>query len=140
MFVSPAYWGVIVSETEKQKAYYKERARSYDDSFCSDINDEHYIAAAALSGFLDHFGVRSVLDVGCGTGRMMLYLKSRHPDLLIMGAEPVKELRDEAIRKGVDPSTIRGSGRTGFGIRGFRVRLCHAVRRIASCSASGAGH
>ena len=95
-----------MNEVEKQREYYKDTAGTYDDSFCNDQNDEHYIAAATLSGFLNHYGIRSVLDVGCGTGRTILYLQSRHPDVSFIGIEPVRELREEAIRKGIDSSKI----------------------------------
>jgi SAM-dependent methyltransferase len=90
-----------VSEVEKQRRYYETTATSYDECCAFDPNDEHFIAAALLSGLLSHFEVGSLLDVGCGTGRALHYLASRHPEICFHGIEPVAALRAVATAKGL---------------------------------------
>ena len=89
------------SEVEKQRRYYETTATSYDESCAFNPNDEHFIAAALLSGLLTHFDVSSVLDVGCGTGRALHYLARRHADIRFHGVEPVAALRQVAVSKGL---------------------------------------
>lgn len=89
------------AEVEKQRRYYEATAASYDESCAYDPNDEHFIAAALLSGLLTHFGVSSLLDVGCGTGRALHYLNRRHADIRLQGIEPVAALREVAVSKGL---------------------------------------
>lgn len=93
-------------QIRKQRDYYNKTAGNYDATCAFDPDDEHFIGAATLSGLINHFGIRSVLDVGCGTGRAMLYLKQRHPDLELHGVEPVEALRLRAYEKGLAPSQV----------------------------------
>ncbi|NDV62948.1 class I SAM-dependent methyltransferase [Puniceicoccales bacterium CK1056] len=95
-----------MSEVDEQRQYYKDTAGSYDDACVADPNDEHFIASALLSGIFRHYNIKSVLDVGCGTGRSINYLEQRHPEMTFMGVEPVKELRDVAIGKGLKESQL----------------------------------
>ena len=90
----------------KGREFYARTAGLYDAACSFDFNDEHFIGVAALSGLMQHYGIRSLLDVGCGTGRAILYIKDRHPDLVLHGVEPVAALRELAIQKGLLPSEI----------------------------------
>jgi len=63
-------------------------------------------ALAALAGYIRAYGFTSVLDVGCGTGRAMLNLREVDPALRLTGVEPVAELREDAIRRGIHPDEI----------------------------------
>lgn len=94
------------SEVEKQRRYYETTATSYDECCAFDPNDEHFIAAALLSGLLTHFHVESLLDVGCGTGRALHYLARRHPDIRFHGVEPVAALREVATAKGLGQDQV----------------------------------
>ena len=95
-----------MSEVDAQRQYYRETAGSYDEACVADPNDEHFIASALLSGIFRHYPVRTVLDVGCGTGRAIGYLEKRHPQMEFSGIEPVKELRDVAVKKGLRPEQL----------------------------------
>ena len=75
-----------------QRSYYARTADQYEDLHVRE-HDEHGLALAWLAGLTDHFGASSVLDVGCGTGRALRYLKHRQPNLRITGIEPSAELR-----------------------------------------------
>ncbi len=78
--------------TDLQRSYYARTAQQYENLHVRE-HDEHGLALAWLAGLAEHFGARSILDVGCGTGRALAYLKARHPHLQITGIEPSAELR-----------------------------------------------
>ena len=79
-------------EVNLQRKYYAETAAKYDAMQISE-QDEHQFALAILSGMIEYYGIKSVLDVGSGTGRALRYLKPRHPGVRFVGIEPVEALR-----------------------------------------------
>lgn len=87
-------------EIEIQRSYYAETAARYD-TLHVDERDEHTFALAFLSGMCEFLDVRSILDVGSGTGRALRYFARHRPGLRIVGVEPVKELREMGHRQGV---------------------------------------
>lgn len=91
------------SEVEIQQHYYAETASKYDTLHVSE-KDSHYFALRLMLGSLDFLDISSMLEIGSGTGRSLVYAKQQHPDLIVRGIEPVKELRGIAYTKGI--STI----------------------------------
>jgi ubiquinone/menaquinone biosynthesis C-methylase UbiE len=91
------------SPTELQRRYYAETAVQYDDMH---VEPEHELALLLLGAFIERCGISSVLDVGAGTGRAMVWLKRRFPDLVVKGVEPVESLRCQAYAKGVSPNDL----------------------------------
>jgi ubiquinone/menaquinone biosynthesis C-methylase UbiE len=81
-----------------QHDYYARTASRYDDMHV-EPGDEHYVAATFISALLRELDLKSLLDVGAGTGRGVAYFRSRHPDLLVRGVEPVAALVNEARRR-----------------------------------------
>ena len=79
-------------EVNLQRKYYADTAAKYDAMQISE-QDEHQFALAILSGMIEYHGIKSVLDVGSGTGRALRYLKPRHPGVRFVGIEPVEALR-----------------------------------------------
>ena len=79
-------------EVTLQRKYYADTAAKYDEMQLSE-HDEHQFALAILSAMIEYHGIRSVLDVGSGTGRALRYLKLRHPGVRFVGIEPVEALR-----------------------------------------------
>jgi len=75
-----------------QRKYYAETAQDYD-AMQLGPQDEHQFALSVLSAMIEYHGIRSVLDVGSGTGRALRYLKARHPHVRFVGIEPVEALR-----------------------------------------------
>lgn len=55
---------------------------------------------------LGELGVRSILDVGSGTGRAVLHLKKRRPELHVVGVEPVAKLRDVGHSRGLSQTEL----------------------------------
>ncbi len=92
-----------VSAEELQRRYYAEAAQHYDEEHVENAAEqEHAIALAALSGLLDYHQIRSVLDVGAGTGRVLRYFQNRLPKFdRLLGVEPVPELRAAGYAVGV---------------------------------------
>lgn len=91
--------------SEIQKSYYAKTADAYDSQHLSH-GDEHYLALHYLDGLIKFNNVKTLLDVGGGTGRVALFLKKRNPELKIISIEPVKELRDIGYSKGLQPSEL----------------------------------
>ena len=91
------------SAVERQKAYYANTASHYDDMH---NEPEHLLALHLLTAFIELHNIRSILDVGAGTGRAMGWLKQRFPDLVVKGVEPVEQLRKQAYAKGISPTDL----------------------------------
>jgi ubiquinone/menaquinone biosynthesis C-methylase UbiE len=87
-------------EREIPRKYYEETAAEYDALHLHN-RDEHYFAMRFMEGVLDYYDIRSILDVGAGTGRVARYLAERGSSLEVMSVEPVNALREEAYRLGV---------------------------------------
>src|SRR5262245_15589532 len=88
-----------------QRDYYRMTAGQYDQMHVSSA-DEHATALAFLISMIDFFGIRSILDVGSGTGRAPLAIKRVHPTLSVVGIEPSPELRAQGHRKGLSPREL----------------------------------
>lgn len=96
---------INLSEIEIQQRYYADTANQYDSMHISK-EDEHFFALTFMVGIIDYFGIRSILDIGSGTGRAIQYLKKLYPDLQIVGIEPVKELREIGYAKGLSKNEL----------------------------------
>lgn len=88
------------TEEELQRAYYAATAEAYDDMHVCE-GDEHYFALCFMLSTFDLLGIRSVLDVGAGTGRTVQFIKEHRPDVRVVGVEPVAELIEQGRRKGL---------------------------------------
>ncbi len=89
------------SDVDIQRKYYADTATRYDKMHVCDTDDEHNFAMSFLISALDYLNVKSVLDIGSGTGRTILRLKKDRPDIRIVGIEPVKELREIGYQHGI---------------------------------------
>ncbi|HEX8694172.1 MAG TPA: class I SAM-dependent methyltransferase [Longimicrobium sp.] len=94
------------SEVELQREYYAATAASYDEMHLAE-GDEHYFALSFMLAVLDFFEIRSVLDVGAGTGRTVKFIRERRPDVRVVGVEPVPALIEEGLRKGLSADELR---------------------------------
>lgn len=89
-----------INEVEIQRSYYAAAADRYEEMHVSK-KDEHYLALGFLIAALDFYEITSVLDLGCGTGRVLRHIKSVRPNIRILGVEPVKELREIGYNLGL---------------------------------------
>lgn len=92
-------------EVAIQRAYYARTAGMYDDMHVGE-ESEHSFALAYLLVAVDLLGVTSVLDIGSGTGRVLVRLKERRPDIVVVGVEPSIELRQIGHKKGLKESEL----------------------------------
>jgi ubiquinone/menaquinone biosynthesis C-methylase UbiE len=90
----------LIHEIEKQRLYYKETAKLYNEMHVNEQN-EHTFALAFLVAALDYFQIKSILDIGSGTGRAIKYIKKHRPDIRILGIEPVEALREVGYSQGL---------------------------------------
>lgn len=95
----------MTQEIELQRLYYAQTASSYDEMHL-DKDQEHVLALHLLAGYIEFYQIRSVLDVGAGTGRTVLWLKNRFPNLIVKGIEPVAALREQGYQKGISPEDL----------------------------------
>jgi ubiquinone/menaquinone biosynthesis C-methylase UbiE len=87
-------------EEQFKKEYYNHFASQFDDYNIKE-RDEHYFALASLEGILDYLGAESLLDVGSGTGRALVYFKNKKPSLKTHGIEPSDGMRSRCVEKGI---------------------------------------
>lgn len=98
----------MTDATEIQRVYYEKTADSYDNSHAE---AEHVVALHFLAAFIELHGIKSVLDVGAGTGRAMRFLKGHFPNLVVKGIEPVEALRRIGHENGIsDQDLVDGNG------------------------------
>lgn len=92
-------------EIELQRDYYSRTAGVYEELHVRG-GDEHFFALAWLASLIGHYGYRSILDVGSGTGRGLLYLKTMFPELKVVGIEPSPALREIGHDKGLSQEEL----------------------------------
>ncbi len=94
-----------------QEQYYSKTANQYDDMHVLHTDKEHMLALELMSAYITFYNIKSVLDIGAGTGRTLLFLKNKFPDIKVLGIEPVKALREEGYKKGLlESELIDGDG------------------------------
>ena len=87
----------------RQRMYYEATAENYDSAH---TEREHVVALHLLSALISSAEIRSVLDVGAGTGRAMRFLKARFPNVSVKGVEPVDALRERGYSQGIPKSDL----------------------------------
>lgn len=92
----------------RQRLYYERTADRYDDQHVRD-GDEHGVALEFAAAIMSSLGVRSVLDVGAGTGRAGRRLR---PAFQVTELEPVQSLLAQAAAANGSSRLrqVRGSG------------------------------
>jgi SAM-dependent methyltransferase len=95
-----------IKASQIQGDFFERLATSYDEII---HNDEHELSLRLVSVYIERLKLESVLDVGTGTGRGLQYFLSNHPTLRVFGIEPVNEMREQAIAKGI-PAELIGPG------------------------------
>ena len=99
-----------MNDAGRQMKYYEMTADHYDAMHVDPL-DEHGMALALLAGMARHLDVRSILDVGAGTGRALRLLQSHLPDCRLVGIEPVEALREVGYANGIArDALIEGRG------------------------------
>lgn len=95
---------MLEKEITIQRQYYANTAQNYDTMH---NEPEHVLALYLLAGYVDFYNIKSILDVGAGTGTTLLWLKKRFPELTVVGIEPVQALRQQGHNKGLSSAELR---------------------------------
>lgn len=93
-------------DTQLQREHYRKSAAEYDTMISE--ADEHGLALRYVTSLCRQYSIKSVLDVGCGSGRGVRFLSRKGFE--VHGIEPVKELLDVAINKHGVPLEILHHG------------------------------
>ncbi|MBP8788766.1 MAG: class I SAM-dependent methyltransferase [Moraxellaceae bacterium] len=93
------------NEQDIQRNYYAETAYRYNEMHV-DENDANSFAMHVMFGAATYLGIETLLDVGSGTGRTLTCAKNNHPNLLVVGVEPVRELREIAYSYGITSAEL----------------------------------
>lgn len=88
-----------------QRAYYAETAHKYDE-FHKHDRDAHGLGLAYMMAMIEFLGIGSVLDIGSGTGFILLKLKEKMPKIRVLGVEPSMELRAIGYDKGLTQTEL----------------------------------
>jgi ubiquinone/menaquinone biosynthesis C-methylase UbiE len=98
------------SDEDLQRAYYADTAQKYDEVHVAE-DGEHDFALQFMISVLERFGIRSILDIGSGTGRALIKIRDQAPNVSTVGVEPSSELRKIGHSKGLpDTQLIDGDG------------------------------
>ena len=90
------------SEVRLQRDYYARTAGSYDTMHVpTDETDTHFFALNMLASFSNFYRVQTILDLGSGTGRTPIWIKSNMKDVEVVGVEPVRQMREQGWKKGL---------------------------------------
>ena len=93
-------------QIEIQRLYYKKTAQDYDQMHKHHIEDEHEFAFSWMLSLIDLFEIKSILDIGSGTGRQIKKIIDLKPDIKIVGVEPSQELREIGYKKNINRDSL----------------------------------
>jgi ubiquinone/menaquinone biosynthesis C-methylase UbiE len=98
------------SDVDLQRAYYADTAEKYDDLHVAE-DGEHSLALQFMISALERFGIRSILDIGSGTGRALIGIREKAPNVSTIGVEPSSQLRRIGHSKGLlETQLVDGDG------------------------------
>jgi len=95
----------VPNEVAIQRAYYRRMSTQYD-AMHVETHGEHDFALAYMRSMIEFLEIRSLLDIGSGTGRALLQMRVAFPDLAILGIEPSEELREVGHSKGLSKGEL----------------------------------
>lgn len=94
-------------DEQLQRSYYAATAVEYNARHLGQKEEpEHDFAFDVMAGVIRGCAWDSVLDVGAGTGRVLLGLRDQLPQVRRLGIEPVSELREQGLNAGLAPGEL----------------------------------
>ena len=96
-----------------QRAYYAATAQNYDQAHDAyEENHGYSLAEQIMLSAAQFLNIQSILDVGAGTGRVLLKINEEMPHLKAIGIEPSPELRGVGYANGLSPAQLRDGDAT----------------------------
>src|SRR5215472_11880651 len=95
----------LSSGVSLQREYYKQTAARYEAMHFHD-DDHHGLACALIGSLAFYHDLKSVLDVGSGTGRAVPQLSRSLKGTTVIGIEPVEALREVGYSNGISPDQL----------------------------------
>jgi len=92
------------SEVLKQRAYYAATAERYDQMHGEEREDS--LSFPFFFAAVDHLEIKSILDVGSGTGVAVRKIKMKQAGIMAVGVEPSAELRKIGQARGLSESEL----------------------------------
>ena len=92
---------------ENLTEYYRDFAEQYDEMH---VDVEHVVSLERATQLVQPLGIKSILDVGCGTGRALRWYCERIPDAKLIGIDPSPDLLRRAREVLPDAELLEGDG------------------------------
>lgn len=84
---------------QRQRRLYTEGAHLYDRAHVGS-QDQHFVALEYILGLMRTLRLRTLLDVGTGTGRSLRFMAERTSEIATVGVDPVEALLRQARKSG----------------------------------------
>ena len=78
------------SMINRQTEYYNQTAQHYDEMHGGERDFDHVRALEYSWPILENFGIQSVLEVGCGTGRSLQWIRAHSPAVTALQASTLR--------------------------------------------------
>jgi len=103
----------LSQSVEMQRRYYEDTAARYNSMHAHEGATDPNILPFVVA-FLRLLDIRSVLDVGSGTGLGLRQIKESLPGMFVCGTEPVAALAEQAVQNGhaLPLPIVRAAGET----------------------------
>lgn len=84
-----------------QRQYYEKTASKYDEMHTL-ADAEHILALHLMLSFIECLDIKSILDIGSGTGRAIEFIQNNsNNEIKIIGIEPSEALRNQGYQNGL---------------------------------------
>jgi ubiquinone/menaquinone biosynthesis C-methylase UbiE len=84
-----------------QRQYYEKTASKYDEMHTF-TDAEHTLALHLMLSVIKYLDIKSILDIGSGTGRAIEFIKNNsNNEIKIIGIEPSEALRNQGYQNGL---------------------------------------
>ena len=112
----------------KTTDYYDATASKYDNLHGGSKDPEHLRALEIGWPIIETLAPRTLLDVGCGTGRSLQWVSERSPSVMLVGVDPSRQLLELArINVPVAKLTLGDGERLAFPDRAADIVIASGI-------------
>jgi len=91
-------------EQKLQREYYDKTASEYENCHCT--GEETLAPLYFLKAMVERYDVKSILEVGAGTGDALIFFQKELPKVQIVGIEPSEAMRKIGYQKGLSKDSL----------------------------------